>query len=213
MFISLDGVIQAPGGPTEDPTGSFPHGGWMFPVADEQVGAAIGVFFSRPYDLLLGRRTYDIFAAYWPYADGEGAAMGEAFTAANKYVLTRGEQPLPWANSHRMRSVEDVAALKQEDGPDLLIQGSSMIYPALLTAGLLDRLVIYTFPIVLGTGKRLFGQGTPPRTLRLVDHRISSGGTVIATYEPAGSVETGSFGQIASAREDERQAKMKDGTW
>jgi dihydrofolate reductase len=213
MFISLDGVIQAPGGPTEDPTGGFLHGGWMFPVSDDQVGAAIGKFFSQPYDLLLGRRTYDIFAAYWPYADGEGAAMGEAFTAANKYVLTKGDQSLPWANSHRMRTVEDVATLKQEDGPDLLIQGSSMIYPALLAAGLLDRLVLYTFPIVLGSGKRLFGEGTPPATLRLVDHQVTTGGTVIATYEPAGPVETGSFGQIESAREDERQAKMKDGTW
>jgi dihydrofolate reductase len=213
MFISLDGVIQAPGGPTEDPTGGFLHGGWMFPVSDDQVGAAIGKFFSQPYDLLLGRRTYDIFAAYWPYADGEGAAMGEAFTAANKYVLTKGDQSPPWANSHRMRTVEDVATLKQEDGPDLLIHGSSMIYPALLAAGLLDRLVLYTFPIVLGSGKRLFGEGTPPATLRLVDHQVTTGGTVIATYEPAGPVETGSFGQIESAREDERQAKMKDGTW
>lgn len=213
MFVSLDGVIQAPGGPTEDPTGSFAHGGWMFPVADDQVGAAIGDFFSRPYDLLLGRRTYDIFAAYWPYVEGEGAPMGDAFTAVNKYVLTRGAQPLPWTNSHRVRTVDDVAALKRDDGPDLLIQGSSMIYPTLLAAGLLDRLVLYTFPILLGSGKRLFGEGTPPGTLKLVDQQISSGGTVIATYEPAGSVETGSFGQIGSAREDKRQAKMKDGTW
>lgn len=213
MFVSLDGVIQAPGGPTEDPTGGFVHGGWMFPVSDDDVGTAVGEFFSQPYDLLLGRRTYDIFAAYWPYADGEGAAMGDAFTAANKYVLTHGEQPLPWANSHRIRTVDDVATLKQDDGPDLLIQGSSMIYPALLVAGLLDRLVLYTFPIVLGSGKRLFGQGTPPGTLKLVDHQVSPGGTVIATYEPAGEVETGSFGPIESAREDERQAKMKDGTW
>jgi dihydrofolate reductase len=213
MFVSLDGVIQAPGGPTEDPTGGFVHGGWMFPVFDDGVGAAIGEFFSQPYDLLLGRRTYDIFAAYWPYADGEGVAMGEAFTAANKYVLTHGEQPLPWANSHRMRTVDDIATLKQGDGPDLLIQGSSTIYPALLVAGLLDRLVLYTFPVVLGSGKRLFGQGTPPGTLKLVDHQVSPGGIVIATYEPSGSVETGSFGSIESAREDERQAKMKDGRW
>jgi dihydrofolate reductase len=213
MFISLDGVIQAPGGPTEDPTGGFAHGGWMFPISDDQVGTAIGEFFSQPYDLLLGRRTYDIFAAYWPYADGEGAAMGKAFTAANKYVLTKGEQPLPWANSQRMRTVDDVATLKQEDGPDLLIQGSSMIYPMLLAAGLLDRLVLYTFPIVLGSGKRLFSQGTPAATLKLVDHQVSTGGTIIATYEPAGPVETGSFGPIESAREDVRQAKMKGGTW
>jgi dihydrofolate reductase len=213
MFVSLDGVIQAPGGPAEDPTGGFLHGGWMFPVSDDQVGRAIGAFFSQPYDLLLGRRTYDIFAAYWPYADGEGAALGEAVSAANKYVLTHGEQPLPWANSHRLRTVDDVAMLKQKDGPDLLMQGSGMIYPALLTAGLLDRLVLYTFPIVLGSGKRMFGEGTPSATLKLVDHEVTNGGTVIATYEPAGSVETGTFGAIQSAREDERQAKMKDGTW
>ncbi|MEP6549406.1 MAG: dihydrofolate reductase family protein [Gammaproteobacteria bacterium] len=179
MFVSRDDVIQAPGGPTEDPTGAFAHGGWMFPVADDQVGAP----------------------------------MGDAFTAVNKYVLTRGPQPLPWTNSHRVRTVDDVAALKRDGGPDLLIQGSSMIYPALLAAGLLDRLVLYTFLILLGSGKRLFGEGTPPGTLKLVDQQISSGGTVIATYEPAGSVETGSFGQIGSAREDKRQAKMKDGTW
>ncbi len=213
MFVSLDGVIQAPGGPTEDPTGGFAHGGWMFPVADDQVGAAIGDFFAAPYDLLLGWRTYDIFAAYWPYVDGEGTAMGEAFTAANKYVLTRGERPLPWANSHRMRAMDDVAALKQDDGPDLLIQGSSTIYPELLAANLLDRLVLYTFPIVIGSGKRMFGEGMPPGTLKLLDHRISPGGTVITTYEPAGAVKAGSFGQIESAREDERQRRMRDGTW
>ena len=213
MFVSLDGVIQAPGGPSEDPTGGFMHGGWMFPVADGQVGAAIGDFFSRPYDLLLGRRTYDIFAAYWPYVDSEATAMGEAFTASKKYVLTRGEQPLPWANSHRIGGMDDVAMLKQGDGPDLLIQGSSTIYSALLAAGLLDRLVLYIFPIILGSGKRLFGEGTPSGTLKLVDHQVSPGGTVIATYEPAGSVEIGFFGSVESARENERQAKMKDGTW
>jgi dihydrofolate reductase len=145
--------------------------------------------------------------------DGEGRAMAEAFTAANKYVLTKREQPLPWANSHRMRGMDDVAMLKQGDGPDLLIQGSSTIYPTLLAAGLLDRLVLYTFPIMLGSGKRLFGEGTPSGRLKLVDHQVSPGGTVITTYEPAGSVETGAFGSIESTREDERQAKMKDGTW
>ena len=213
MFVSLDGVIQAPGGPSEDPSGGFVHGGWMFPLADDQVGAAIGDFFSQPYDLLLGRRTYDIFAAYWPYVDGEGTAMGEEFTAAHKYVLTRGAQPLPWANSHRMRSVDDVAMLKLGEGPDLLVQGSSMIYTGLLATGLLDRLVLYTFPIILGSGKRLFGEGTPSGALRLVDHQVTPRGIVIATYEPAGRVETGSFGLIESACEDERQSKMKDGTW
>ena len=212
MFVSLDGVIQAPGGPTEDPTGGFVHGGWMFPFADEQIGAAIGAFFSRSYDLLLGRRTYDIFAAHWPYVDGKAAAMGEAFTAANKYVLTKHDRPLPWANSHRLRGMDDLARLKQGDGPDLLIQGSSTIYPALLTAGLLDRLVLYTFPVILGSGKRLFGEAAPPGTLKLVEHQVSPGGTVIATYKPAGPVLTGSFGPIESAREADRQRHMEDGT-
>lgn len=213
MFQSLDGVIQAGGGPTEDPTGGFAYGGWMAPISDDAVGAAVGEFFTGPYDLLLGRRTYDIFAAYWPYADGEGAAMGAAFTAASKYVLTRGDRPLPWANSHRLRDIDAVAALKREDGPDLLIQGSSTLYPALLAAGLLDRLRIYTFPIVLGHGKRLFGAGTPPVTLRLIEHIVSPGGTMIATYEPAGPVATGSFGEVDGAPERERQRRMKAGDW
>lgn len=213
LFQSLDGVVQAPGGPTEDPTGGFAHGGWMFPVADEAVGASIGEMFSGSYDLLLGRRTYDIFAAYWPYADGEAAAMGEAFTAANKYVLTRGDQPLPWDNSHRLRGIADVAALKQGDGPDLLIQGSSTIYPALLAAGLIDRLRLYTFPLVLGAGKRPFGAGTPSLTLEPLDHMVTPGGVVIATYAPAGPVARGSFGQIESAREEERQRRMAAGQW
>ena len=213
VFQSLDGIMQAPGGPTEDPTGGFAHGGWMAPIADGTVGEAIGDFFARRYDLLLGRRTYDIFAAYWPYVDGEDAAMGAVFSAANKYVLTRGAQPLPWDNSHRLRGIDAVAALKETDGPDLLIQGSSTIYPALLAAGLLDKLVFYTFPLVLGEGKRLFGADTLPATLRLVDHIVSPGGTVIATYEPAGPVETGSFGHSDSPREVERQRQMREGTW
>ena len=148
-FISLDGVIQAPGGPTEDPTGDFVHGGWMFPVADAQVGTAVGEFFSRPYDLLLGRRTYDIFAAYWPYVEGEGADPGRG-VHRSKQICSHddAERPLPWANSHRMRGMEDVEIAQAGRWPsDLLIQGSSTIYPALLAAGLLDRLVLYTFPI------------------------------------------------------------------
>jgi dihydrofolate reductase len=117
VFLTLDGVMQGPGGPTEDVTSGFGEGGWVFKLWDEAVGDAIGALFSGEYDLLLGRRTYDIFAAHWPYVEGEGAAMGEAFTRANKYVLTRGDQPLEWANSHRLRSIGDVAALKQDDGP------------------------------------------------------------------------------------------------
>lgn len=214
VFLSLDGVMQAPGGPSEDTTGGFAHGGWVAGVFDEAVGEAIGEVFAEPYDLLLGRRTYDIFAAHWPYAQGEDAPMGEAFTAANKYVLSRGGATLDWANSHQLSGMDEVAALKRGDGPDLIIQGSSTLYPALLAAGLLDRLTLLTFPTVLGRGKRLFGEGTPPGMLRLVDHRVTPGGAVIATYEPGGAVPTGDF-SIApgSAREQARQRAMAEGRW
>ena len=216
VFLSLDGVIQAPGGPTEDYTGGFAEGGWVFKVWDEGVDEAIGALFSGEYDLLLGRRTYDIFAAYWPYVEGEGATMGEAFTSTQKYVLTRGEQPLEWANSHRLTSIGDVATLKQSDGPDLIIQGSSEIYPELLAAGLIDRLTLMTFPVTLGSGKRLFGHGTPAGLLTMVDHTVTARGTVIATYEPGSALPPSPpFGPEPSnsARETERQRRMQGGTW
>jgi len=216
VFLSLDGVMQGPGGPTEDVTGGFDEGGWVFKVWDKAVGDAIGTLFAGEYDLLLGRRTYDIFAAYWPYVESEGAAMGEAFTRANKYVLTRGDQPLEWANSHRLKCIDDVAALKQGDGPDLIIQGSSTIYPGLLAAGLIDRLMLMTFPVMLGKGKRLFGDGTPTTMLKMVDHKVTAKGTVIATYEPCGTLPA--FPQFGpqpstSSREAERQRRMAEGSW
>ena len=215
-FVSLDGVIQGPGGPGEDPTGGFAEGGWVFKVWDDGVNEAIGALFAGDYDLLLGRRTYDIFAAYWPYVEGEAAAMGKAFTAANKFVLTRGDQPLDWANSHRLTGIEAVAALKRGDGPDLVIQGSGTIYPGLLAAGLIDRLTLMTFPVTLGAGKRLFGDGTPAGLLTLVEHKVTARGTVIATYEPGGTLPpypAEAPEPSTSAREAERQRRMKEGTW
>lgn len=215
VFLSLDGVMQAPGGPSEDPTGRFTEGGWVFRCGDEGAFEGVGSWFAGDYDLLLGRRTYDIFAAYWPYVRGEEAAMGEAFTKAGKHVLTRGDQPLDWANSRRLGSIEEVAALKASDGPDLIIQGSSTIYPPLLAAGLIDRLILITFPIVLGKGKRLFGEGTPPGALKMVDHKVTAKGTMIATYAPAGPIPAeGEFPEPStSAREAERQQRMTEGTW
>jgi dihydrofolate reductase len=233
VFVSLDGVMQAPGGPTEDPTGGFAHGGWLPQFFDEGVGEAIDAFFAGNYDLLLGRRTYEIFAAYWPYVGGEttgigevfdragkdegeaaAIAMGEAFTRANKYVLTRGTPDLGWSNSHRIGSIEELRAVKEGDGPDLLIQGSSTIYPALIAEGLLDRLTVMTFPVVLGGGKRIFGPDTPARSLRLVDHQVTRSGAVIATYEPAGEVDHGWAGpQSTSDREQSRQRAIAEGSW
>ena len=225
--------MQAPGGPTEDPSEGFAHGGWLPQFFDEDVGQAIDTFFGSEYDLLLGRRTYDIFAAYWPYVggeasgigevfnragkdDGEAAAieMGEAFTRANKYVLTRGTPDLGWSNSHRLGSLDELRAVKEGEGPDLLIQGSSTLYPALMREGLLERLTVMTFPVVLGSGKRLFGEGTPAEALRMVDHQVTRSGAVIATYEPAGKVEHGWAGpQSTSEREQTRQRAMAEGSW
>jgi dihydrofolate reductase len=216
VFLTLDGVIQGPGGPTEDVTGGFAEGGWVFKLWDEGAGDAIGQLFAGEYDLLLGRRTYDIFAAHWPYVEGEGAAMGEAFTRANKYVLTRGDQPLEWVNSHRLKSIDDVAAIKQDTGPNLIIQGSSTIYPGLLAAGLIDRLTLMIFPVTLGKGKRLFGDGTPSEMLKMVDHKVTPKGTVIATYERGGALPdlpTFAPPPSTSSREKERQRRMADGRW
>src|SRR4051794_24855080 len=163
VFQSLDGVMQAPGGPEEDRSGGFERGGWLAGLYDEEFGAEIEKLFSAPFHLLLGRRTYDIFAAYWPY--NQDHPVGETFQRINKYVLTHSDAPLEWENSHRVESIEALAKLKQGDGTDLVIQGSSTLYPQLLAAGLIDRLTLMTFPLVLGGGKRLFGEGTPPGTM------------------------------------------------
>lgn len=216
-FLSLDGVMQAPGGPTEDYTGGFDEGGWVFKLWDEGIEETLGTLFTPPYDLLLGRRTYEIFAAYWPFVEGEEAAMGEAFTHAGKHVLTRGNPPLDWENTHRLAGMEDVAKLKQSSGPDLVIQGSSTLYPALIEAGLLDRLITMTYPVLLGEGKRIFGAGTPPSLLEMTDHRVTGKGTVIATYEPRGALPDYPSGAApepaTSQREADRQEAMKAGRW
>ncbi|WP_374405991.1 dihydrofolate reductase family protein [Pelagerythrobacter sp.] len=215
-FLSLDGVMQAPGGPTEDPTDGFAEGGWVFKLWDEGIEPTLGTLFSGEYDLLLGRRTYDIFAAYWPYAEGDNKPMSEAFDRAAKYVLTRGNQPLEWQNSHRLGSIDDVAKLKTGDGPDLVIQGSSTIYPGLLAAGLIDTLTLMTFPVTLGTGKRLLGDGTPVGRMEMTDHTVTAKGTFIATYKPGGALPP--YPEEApipatSEREAARQARMKEGNW
>jgi len=213
-FVSLDGVIQAPGGPREDPTGCFDQGGWVFGVGDAVVDPVLGGLFAPPYALLLGRRTYDIFAAYWPFVDGEMADMGKALGAADKYVLTHGDQPLAWTNSHRLDSLAAIRTLKDSDGPDLLIQGSSTLYPPLLAAGLIDELVLMTFPVVLGTGKRLFGAGTPPGALRLLDHKVGAKGVIVTHWAPAGPVPAVDHPHPStSAAEAERQRRMFDGSW
>lgn len=211
-FLSLDGVMQAPGAPDEDRSNGFELGGWLAGLYDEQFGEELDRLFAEPFDLLLGRRTYDIFAAYWPY--NQDHPVGEMFQRVNKYVLTHSDQPLEWDNSQRIESIDALARLKQGDGPGLVIQGSSTLYPQLLRAGLIDRLILMTFPVVLGEGKRLFGEGTSPGTMRMSDHRVTKVGTVIATYEPAGEVATGTFAtKEPSQAELDRREKVEEGAW
>jgi dihydrofolate reductase len=213
VFSTLDGVIQGPGGPSEDTTGGFRFSGWLPPVGDDAIDEKIGELFGRPFDLLLGRRTYEIFSAYWPFAPDEMADIRDPFDKCTKYVLTHSDEPLEWQNSRKV-GIEDLREIKEGEGPDIVIQGSSTLHPQLIEAGLLDELTLMISPIVLGQGKRLFSGGTPPRTLKMTGHKVSDKGSIIATYEPAGPVEIGTYVTTPpSEREEERQAAMAEGTW
>lgn len=210
-FLSLDGVMQAPGGPEEDWTQGFEQGGWLAALFDEGIGNQVDTVFKPPFDLLLGRRTYEIFAAHWPFAP-EGDEIGELFRTIRKYVLTSRDAPLEWDGSERLADLDALAALKHSDGPNLVIQGSSTLYPQLLQRGLLDRIVIMTAPVVLGGGKRMFGDNTPPRALELVEHRVTRNGIAMATYDVKGEVEIADF-QFAEPTQAEmaRRARIDAG--
>jgi dihydrofolate reductase len=206
-FQSLDGVMQAPGAPEEDASGDFRFGGWVQPFWDADMGPFEDVIMGE-YDLLLGKRTYDIFSAYWPYNQDD--PIGEKFQRINKYVLTHSDEPLTWENSGKLSgdTASAVSDLKQSEGRDLLIQGSSTLYVPLLADGLMDQLVLMTFPVLLGEGKRIFDGSEKPGALKLVDHFVSNKGVVFTTYEPAGDVPTGSFAtKEPSEAELERREK------
>ena len=192
-FMTLDGVVQAPGGPGEDDSGGFPFGGWSFHFWDEQMGQVMAQVMGKPFDLVLGRRTYDIFAAYWPNAPEEAGA--KPLNDATKYVASRGTPSLTWDRSVQIEGdvAEGVARLKGEDGPELQVHGSGNLIQTLMAKGLIDEYRLWTFPVVLGAGKRLFADGTIPSALRLTDSTVSTTGVVIGTYEPAGDVPIGSF--------------------
>jgi dihydrofolate reductase len=205
-FVSLDGVMQAPGGPEEDPTGDFTLGGWNVPFWDEVMGQVMSGAFATPYDLLLGRRTYEIFAAHWPHVTDD--PVGDALNRMTKYVASRTLEQVTWQGSVLLRgdAGDAVAALKTEDGPDLQVQGSAGLLQTLLARDLVDELSIWTFPVLLGSGKRLFGDGTRPAGLRLLSNQTSTTGVVISTYELAGDVPRGSF-QLAEPSEAEVQRR------
>jgi dihydrofolate reductase len=211
-MVSLDGVMQAPGGPLEDPTMGFNQGGWVAPLVDDVFGEEIGKMLSEPYDLLLGRKTYEIFAAHWPYAEGgPDDPIAKTFNSVTKYVATRKGLDLTWKDSVALSDVaSDVAKLKREEGPSLLTQGSTDLIQTLLADDLVDQINIFTFPIVLGQGKKLFGAGSRAGAFRLIANRTSPNGILIAKYVRDGAVKTGDFTMDPpTPAEVARREKMK----
>lgn len=206
-FVSLDGVIQAPGGPTEDTSNGFKFGGWLVPFADEASGEALSVTYGEPYDLLLGRRTYDIFAGHWPKiaakteADGIDAGdlkFAREFDACTKFVATHTPDSLTWKNSQSLgrEVVQGVNKLKHEGDKTLLVVGSSELLHTLLANDLIDELHLHISPVILGKGKRLFDEHSKPRTLKLIRSAISTTGVLLMNYGRDGEVKTGTFGDI-----------------
>ena len=205
-FLTLDGVMQAPGGPEEDPTSGFEHGGWSVGYWDDAMGERMGLVMGKPFDLLLGRKTYEIFAAYWPHVPDEpGAAQ---LNSARKYVTSRTLETLVWENSTLLEGdvPEAVAKLKQEDGPEIQVHGSSDLIQTLLEHDLVDELNVMIFPVVLGTGKRLFGDGAVPAGLALTESSTSTTGVVMATYKRDGEIKYGSFA-LEEPTEEERERR------
>jgi len=192
-FVTLDGVMQAPGGPDEDRDGGFEHGGWSVNFWDDRMAERMAAWMGDPFDLLLGRRTYEIFASYWPTAPEE--AGGKPLNDATKYVVSRGHPALPWDRSVLIDgdAAAGIATLKRGDGPELQVHGSANLVQTLIRHGLVDEYRLWVFPVTIASGKRLFADGTVPAALRLVDSTVSTTGVTIGTYEPAGELVTGSF--------------------
>ena|SRR3989344_2208692 len=194
-FVTLDGVMQAPGGQKEDTTGGFEYGGWQmsFP-SDEMMNSMLGGFMSTPFELLLGKTTYDIFASYWPHAKTD-LEVANPFNSTRKYVVSHKSFNPSWHNSICISGdvVSQIKKLKQEKGPDLWIWGSGNLIQTLLENHLIDRMHLWIYPITLGTGKRLFAEGTQAERFQLIESKVSKTGVIMATYEPSGKLTTGSF--------------------
>jgi dihydrofolate reductase len=206
--VTLDGIMQAPGGPEEDPSGGFMQGGWAMPYGDEAGGEAVDKIMSGEFDLLLGRRTYEIFAAYWPYAGDNPIA--KAFNKAKKYVVTNSLDKFDWARSQPIGgdAVDGIRRLKASGGPELHIWGSSELLQTLIAAELVDEFRVWVYPLVLGQGKRLFANGVPPRGLTLVESRSTPSGVLLNTYRPAGPLPKGSNPGNPSEAELARRTKL-----
>ena len=210
-FLTLDGVMQAPGGPDEDRGGGFTHGGWSVGYWDDRMGQVIGDFMGRPFELLLGRKTYEIFAAHWPHSTEPGA---EALNSVRKHVASRTLKNLEWNNSTLIKGdvPNYVSELKKQSGPEIQVHGSGDLIQTLLRNDLVDEFHLWTFPVVLGSGKRLFAGGATPAGLKIVDVVTSSTGVVITTYERAGEIKYGSFAlEEPSGAELERRSTVASG--
>jgi dihydrofolate reductase len=208
-MVTLDGVMQAPGGPEEDPTGGFAHGGWSVPYFDPVLGEIVAEAMSKPFDLVLGRKTYEIFAAHWPHDQGP---IADRLNEAAKHVASTTLERLEWENSFLIEGdvPSGVAALKEQDGPELQVHGSADLLQTLLAADLVDELRLSIFPVAVGPGKRLFGDGAVPAAFELVDSRASTTGVLIAIYRRAGEVQTGSFAfEEPTDAEVQRREAMK----
>jgi len=214
-FVSLDGILQAPGGPEEDPTGGFVHGGWMFRYADESIDISSAGFDGKDRELVLGRRTYQIFEAYWPYQP-PGDPVAQTLNAAKKHVASRTLRRLDWNNSTLLEGdvVAAIRALKAQPGPDLQTIGSGDMIQTLQAASLVDEFNVWTFPVVLGRGKRLFGENAKSSALRLVRSKVSTSGAVMSAYVPDGDIRPGSFVSVEpSDKEIARRKMIANQTW
>lgn len=214
-FVSLDGIMQAPGGPEEDPTGGFTLGGWMVSYADESMDISASGFDGKDRDLVLGRRTYQIFEAYWPYQPADHP-IATTLNAAKKYIASRTLTELHWNNATLLHGdvVSAIIALKDQPGPDLQIIGSGNLIQTLQAASIIDEYNVWTFPVVLGRGKRLFGENSKPVALRLVRSQVLTTGVVISTYVPSGDIQLGSFPSAEpSEKELARRKMMANEAW
>lgn len=214
-FSSLDGIMQAPGGPEEDPTGGFALGGWMFGYGGESMDISASGFDGKDRELVLGRRTYQIFEAYWPYQPDDHP-IAKTLNAAKKYVASRTLTILHWNNSTLLHGdvVSAIIALKAQPGPDLQVIGSGNLIQTLHAASLIDEYNVWTFPVVLGRGKRLFSETAKPSALRLDRSQVSPNGVVMSTYVPGGDIQPGSFPSAEpSAKELARRKKMANEVW
>jgi dihydrofolate reductase len=194
-FLSLDGVMQAPGGPGEDESGGFPYGGWLVPHADADMGKIMDEIFSKAGAFLLGRTTYDIFAAYWPRITDPNELVAAKLNGLPKFVASRTRRTFTWNNTVPVGDVvTEAGELKRRFSREVQVHGSCGLVQTLIENNLLDEYRLLVFPVLLGTGKRLFGSGVVPRTLKLVRSTSTGAGAVLSVYRPAGSLKTGSFG-------------------